>query len=94
MGATITSSGTWTTPDVKAKDVGGSGVTFLNAGGDDFDSRQSLQKGKNLFDEVNQFIGLVAANLGVSGQAAIDQVQMCLRDLRRQPQMGEQVWSQ
>lgn len=94
MGATITSTGTWTTPDVKGQDVGGSGVQFKNMGNDDFDSRQSLQKGKNLFDEVNQFIALVAANMGYSGNAAIDQVMKILADLRRQPQMGEQVWSQ
>jgi hypothetical protein len=94
MAAVITATGTWTTPDVKAQDVGGSGVTFRNAGGDDFDSRASIQRGKNLFDEVQQFVALVAAAQGYSGTAAIDQILACLHDMRRQPNMGERVFSQ
>lgn len=94
MAAAITSTGTWTVPDTKAQDVGGSGVQFKNAGGDDFDSRQCSQTGKNLFDEVTQFVALVAANLSISGTAAIEQIMACLKDMRRQPSMGERSWSQ
>ena len=98
--ATITASGTWpdaTVPpklDVKGRYVGGSGVEFKNMGDDDFDSRASLATDKNLFGEVSQFVGLVAAGIGVTPHAAIDHIMKCLADMRRNPAMGERLYKQ
>jgi hypothetical protein len=94
MAAIITATGTWTVPDKKGRYVGGSGSEFVKMGDDDFSARASIPTGKNLFDEVGQFVGLVAAALGVPGLVAIDQISMVLADMRRCPEMGERVYQQ
>jgi hypothetical protein len=97
--ATITATGTWpdaTTPvklDVKGRYVGGSGVEFRNMGDDDFDSRASIARGKNLFDETQQFVALCAANMSMHPSAVIDQLLKILADMRRNPSMGERVFA-
>ena len=98
--ATITATGTWpdaTTPpklDVKGRPVGGSGVTFTKVGNDDFSARDSIATGKNLFDEVQQFIALCCANMSMQPIAVMDQITLILADLRRTPSMGERTFQQ
>lgn len=98
--ALITASGTWpdaTTPpllDFKGRTTGGSGVEFKNTGDDDFSSRASIPRGKNLFDEVSQFVALVCAGISVSPNVAIDHIQKILADMRRNPSMGERFYQQ
>jgi len=94
MAATITSTGTWTVPDVKGRDVGGSGVEFKKSGDDDFSARASIPKGKNLFDETQQFVGLMAGALGVSANVAIDTLLKILADMRRNPNLAERYYQQ
>lgn len=93
MAATITATGTWTVPQVLAQNVGGSGVLIRNATGTAFDSRQSLQRGINLFDELTQFIALMSAGLGIPGNAVIEQLMEMLANYRRNPAMGERVYA-
>lgn len=93
MPATITATGTWTVPASLGKPVGGSGVEFDTIPPGAFDSRASLQRGTNLFDELNQFITLMGAAFSVSGTVIIDQLLVMLRDLRRTPNMGERVYA-
>lgn len=93
MAATLTATGTWTVPQVLGQNAGGSGVIFRNAGGVAFDSRQSLQRGINLFDELTQFIALMAAGLGVPGNVVIEQLIEMLANYRRNPAMGERVYA-
>jgi len=98
MAATITASGTWTTPAIVGKAVGGSGVAFTTptgtpGGTTTFDSRTSLQKGTNLFDELNQFVTLMAAALGVAPIVVLDTIENMISDMRRQPNMAERSWS-
>jgi hypothetical protein len=92
MAATITGTGTWTIPQVLHRPVGGSGTEAENAGGTAFDSRTSLQRGINLFDEVNQFVALMSAAMGVPGFAILDQLRVMIADMRRQPNMGERAY--
>jgi hypothetical protein len=92
MAAVITGTGTWTTPQVLHRPVGGSGTEARNAGGNAFDSRTSIQRGLNLFDEFQQFIALMSAALAVPGFAVLDQLRDMGADMRRQPNMGERVY--
>ena len=94
MAAIISASGTWTVPDKKGRAVGGSGVEFPKTGDDDFSARASIPTGKNLFDETQQFVALVAAALGVPGIVAIDTLMRILADIRRNPTMGERAYQQ
>ena len=93
MAAVITATGAWTVPQVLGQNMGGSGVGFKNAGGVAFDSRQSLQRGINLFDELTQFISLMAAGLGVPGNVVMEQLMEMLANYRRNPAMGERVYA-
>jgi hypothetical protein len=93
MAAAISGSGTWTTPQVLHTPVGGSGTQAKNAGGSAFDSRLSLQRGINLFDEFQQFVALMSAALSVPGFAVLDQLRVMIADARRQPNMGERVYA-
>jgi hypothetical protein len=94
MAAVISGTGTWTTPQVLHKPVGGSGTEARNITGSAFDSRISLQRGINLFDEFNQFVALMAAALAIPGFAVLDQLRDMGADMRRQPNMGERVYQQ
>jgi len=103
--AVVTVTGNVTPPAVAGKSIGGSGVYFQGVGGTAFDSRTGIQKGINIWDELNQFIAQLTAawNAGnaaatpalpaVSSQAVIDQLLVMLRDLRRNPPMGERVYA-
>jgi hypothetical protein len=91
MAAALTATGTWTIPQVVGQNVGGSGVLFKNSSGVAFDSRQSIQRGLNLYDEFNQFVALVAAALGVPGPVVLDQLRVMIADYRRNPALGERV---
>jgi hypothetical protein len=93
MAAAITATGTWTVPQVVGQNTGGSGVLFKGAGGIAFDSRQSLQRGLNLYDEFTQFVALMAAALGVPGNVVLDQLHLMISDYRRNPAMGERVYA-
>jgi len=93
MAAALTATGTWTIPQVVGQNAGGSGVLFKNSTGAAFDSRQSIQRGINLYDEFNQFVALVAANLGVPGNVVLDQLRVMIADYRRNPAMGERVYA-
>lgn len=93
MSATISATGTWTVPQVAGQPTGGSGVLFKSAGGAAFDARISLQKGINLFDEVNQFVTLMSGAMGVPGYVALDQIRLIINDMRRTPSMGEKVYA-
>ena len=92
MAGVVTITGTVAAPAVLGKSVGGSGVTFLNAGGTAFDARQATAKGINLYDEVGQFVAALGAQLGQPGFVIIDQLLVTLRTLRRTPEMGERVY--
>ena len=95
MAGVITGSGTWTVPDVKGKDVGGSGVAFTKTGDDDFDARASIRTGKNLYDEAQQVVALFAEKIGgVSANVAVDTLLKILVSIRSAPQMGERVYQQ
>jgi hypothetical protein len=93
MAATLTATGTWTIPQVVGQNVGGSGVLFKNVTGIAFDSRQSIQRGLNLYDEFNQFIALMGAALGIPGPVVLDQLRTMIADYRRNPAMGERVYA-
>jgi hypothetical protein len=93
MAATLTATGTWTVPQVVGQNMGGSGVGFKNVTGIAFDSRQSLQRGLNLYDEFTQFVALAAAALGVPGNVILEQLQYMISDYRRNPAMGERVYA-
>jgi hypothetical protein len=93
MAATVTATGTWTVPAVAGKPVGGSGVEFEGVGATAFDSRDGLQRGRNLFDELNQFVTLMAAAMGVPGYVVLDQLHVMIADLRRNPSMGERLYA-
>jgi len=93
MAATITATGTWTVAAAPPAYNGGSGVRINNIGGTAYDARTSSQKGTNLFDELNQFITLMAAAEGVPAICVMDQLMVMLGDLRRQPAMGERVYA-
>jgi hypothetical protein len=92
MAATITATGTWSVPQVLHRPVGGSGSEAENSTGTAFDSRISLQRGLNLYDELNQFVALMSAALGIPGFAVLDQLRVMIGDLRRNPAMGERVY--
>jgi hypothetical protein len=93
MAATISGTGTWTTPQVLHRPVGGSGTEARNVTGNAFDARTSIQRGINLFDEFTQFISLMSAAMGVPGFAILDQLRDMGADMRRQPNMGERVYA-
>ena len=98
MSLVISATGTITAADrsypaVLGKHVGGSGVTFQNIGDTDFDSKVGIQRGINLFDELDQFVAILAATLGVPGVVIIDQLRLMLNDMRRQPEMGQRVYA-
>lgn len=81
-----TTTGTMTQPIVKAQvSDGGSGVSINDAGDTDFDSRVGLATDFNLFQELNDFIRVVAAGTGQAAPAVIVQLQTMLADMRRNP---------
>jgi len=96
MPLTITITGTPDPgqPGVLGQYVGGSGVTFRNSGDTDFDSTASIQRSINLFPEVQAIIAGLAAALSVPGIVVVDQLLMCLRDIRRKPNMAERSYQQ
>ena len=93
MAATITATGTWSVPQVVGKYTGGSGVEFRNCGGTAFDARTSVQRGINLYDELNQWIALLADALDVPALVAVEQLRVMLADYRRAPALGERVYA-
>jgi hypothetical protein len=93
MAAIITATGTWSVPQVVGKYVGGSGVELRNCGSTAFDARTSVQRGINLYDELQQWIGLLADALDVPALVAVNQLQVMLADYRRAVSMGERVYA-
>lgn len=89
MAATVTVTGTVTTPGVTGKLVGTHGVYFRDCGDTDFDAKTSAQRGLNLYDEANQFVAALAAALQVPGFVIIDQLRVIFATMRRTPTMGE-----
>jgi hypothetical protein len=81
-------------PQAKGLAVGGSGVEIEGIGtpAPVFDSRSGVQRGTNLFDELNQVIAIFAEKLAVPPIVIIDHLQFMLADLRRQPNQGERVY--
>jgi len=93
MAGVVTITGTVNPPAVLGVPVGGVGVTFKNMGATAFDARQATAKGINLYDETNQFIAALGAQLGQPGFVIIDQLLNVLHTLRRTPEMGERVYA-
>jgi len=92
MPAVITATGT-SGPVEDAPSVQGQSIHQLNGGGLDFDHANGLRAGTNLFQEVTQFVGIVAAALGVPSGAAAGRVMECLAAIRRNPIAFDRVFT-
>jgi hypothetical protein len=91
MSAAITSTGTATAmtdkPGRDANGLVGQGDTFLNLGlgNGDLGALAGVQTDAQYYQEVNQFIGIMAAAQGVQPRQAISRLVLMLNSMLQQP---------
>src|SRR4029453_12887349 len=103
MAAVVTITGTVTQPRLKTIQQGGVGTTYgvsamtgpanAGSGGTDMDYRISATRDLNFFQELQGFLAEMARVCTMTPVACIDQLLMMLAEMRRQPTMGERVYT-